>query len=466
MGTISEIISSVSDLAKTASKTADGIANIASTVVQQKSGSISAKALQGTANFPVLVPDSLDLDESLMIAKSLEQRFATFLLTVLTMNPYMAVDKGQIPSAADYLKQFHQNMGSQYELGVKAISDEMTKAISTGKLFESETPDIDHIRKDMSSFVMEADNMGIDYNCWITEATQIVSAIYEGVSNSGINMDNAKFNYTIEDVTEQSLLNDKGAVRLSSMLEASGSQQEPKKNLQRGVNDPKAINYLGNNEFKKSNDSVSTLLHVRVYPYFKDSEEALDPLDFVVGVKATLHQIPSSSMVINIASGLRNDSKFFNFIRWTTGETKFFKDFLFAIDQQKNDARNSGSGVNSWWSALRRRRASSKLKKQLSNNGKGFMPNTTLICTMDDLLALKSEYGFDLTGPDTTLVRKLMDSYFLLAFVRVDPALQRVDFLCDGNTHYETATYSTLSKEGGKDDKKFKDMMKMLGRGA
>ena len=59
-----------------------------------------------------------------------------------------------------------------------------------------------------------------------------------------------------------------------------------------------------------------------------------------------------------------------------------------------------------------------------------------------------------------------MDSYFLLAFVRVDPALQRVDFLCDGNTHYETATYSTLSKEGGKDDKKFKDMMKMLGRGA
>ena len=469
MGEISDVIHAMGDLMKTGKDAANKV--VSSGVFKPYPSSISSLALQGTANFPVLVSDSIDLEDALMISKSLERKFATFLLTVLTMNPYMGVDKGSTPSAADYLKQFHQNMGvNPTPYGVDGTK--IAGAVSS--LAESEMPDLSGITEATSDFVLEcSDAMGIDYNCWITESLQIVSAIYEGVTDHGINAQNAKFNYTIEDVTEQSVLNHKGTTPITEAKRPINVTVNPTISVSGGgtgksgsskITDPKSINYLQHNEFKKANELVPTLLHVRVYPYDKETNDSLAPLDFVVGVKATLHSVASRAMIINIARGLKDDSVFFNFIRWTTGETKFFKDFLFAIDQHKIDAKNSGSHANGWWSALKRRKASSTIRKFAK--GKNCLPNATLVVSVDDLDALKSEYGFNLTGSDTDVVYTLMKQYFLLSFVRVNSALQRVDFLFDGNSQFETASYSTLSKEGGHDDRKFKDMMKMLGRGA
>lgn len=474
MGEIADMISAINDLG-------DSIVNggftskIKSVIAKPSTKSLSALSLQGTANFPVLVSDSIDIDDAIMISKALEREFATFFLTVLTMNPYMEVPKGGQIAAGDYLKQFHQNIEVSEPDSLKNTLIGTSQSLITEQL----------------------EAAGVDYNCWLSESFQLVSAIYQGVNDRGINMQNTAFNYSVEEVTEQSILNNKGTAKVGSLMEASGRSQHGQRNSTRpgrtpinvevnpqitvksdssrdgahrsnrigmtGNRDPKAINYLGNNDFKKANELVPTLLHVRVYPYMADSNEALDPLDFVIGVKATLHQISSVDMITNIARGLRNDSLFFNFIRWTTGETKFFKDFLFAIDQQKLDASNAGHSSNGWWSALKRRKASSQIRR-FGKNG-ACLPNTTLVCSVDDLDMLKAEYGFDLTGSNTTPIIQLMKQYFLLSFVRVNPALQRVDFLFDGNSQFDTSTYSTLSKEGGRDDKKFKDMMKMLGRG-
>lgn len=474
MGEISDVVSVMGDLMKAGKDTATKVAS--SGVFKPYPSSISSLALQGTANFPVLVSDSIDLEDALMVSKSLERKFATFLLTVLTMNPYMGVDKGTTPSAAEYLSQFHQNMGvkpTSYEVDGTKVAG----AISS--LSESEMPNMSGITEETAKFILEQSNTtGIDYDCWVNESLQILSAIYEGVADNGINVQNSKFNYTIEDVTEQSILNKKGVTPVAESKHhrhrqpvnvtvnptitvkgtGDGKTGSPK------LTDPKSINYLQNNEFKKANELVPTLLHVRVYPYDKSTSESLTPLDFIIGVKATLHSVSSRDMITNIARGLKNDSVFFNFIRWTTGETRFFKDFLFAIDQHKIDAKNSGSNANGWWSALKRRKASSAIRKFAK--GKNCLPNATLVVSVDDLDALKSEYGFNLTGSDTDVIYTLMKQYFLLSFVRVNSALQRVDFLFDGNSQFETASYSTLSKEGGNDDRKFKDMMKMLGRGA
>lgn len=453
MGEISDMLSAIKELKDTASDGISGVINATNRVIQPSSGSISAKALQGTANFAVLVSDSLDIDDGLMIGKSLEQRFATFLLTVLTMNPYMGVSGKEMPSAAKYLKQFHQNMGTKFEIN----NTEAAKMIGLGE------STFDSVSESMSSFIIDAsDNLGIDYNCWITESLQIASAIYEGVSSKGIDMDNAKFNYTIEEITEQSLLNSKGVMRPSGLMEAYATGKSPRgKDIKWG--DRKQLNHLPNNEFKKSNDSVPTLLHVRVYPYDTESKRSLEPLDFVIGVKATLHQVSSADMISNIASGLSNSNTFFNFVKWTTGETKFFKDFLLMLDQNKMDAANANSS-SGWWSALRRRKASSSLRKFAKSGA--ILPNATIVCTTDDLLALKESYGFDLTGADTGAIYRLMSKFFLISFIRVNPALQRVDMLFDGNSQFEVASYSTISKEIGKDDKKFKEMMKLLGRSA
>ena len=476
MGEISDIVSVIQDMAKDTKSTLSAI----SSILKPSNKSISDKSLEGTANFPVLVSDGLDIDDAIMISKALERKFSTFLLTVLTMNPCFTVSGNDTPTASDYLKQFHQNM---------------------------------------ESFINEqSDRNDIDYEFWANEAMGIAYKIYEGVNYANINSKNTLFNYTIEDVTESSILNNRG---INPVLEAKkfngnsggtkGGNGGTQKNGNNGGNggtqkngrssnnktivnnntvnpnitvspnirvttgnnqgtrpirDPKQINYLNNNDLKKANELVPTLLHVRVYPNAVDKNGAstpLDPLDFVIGVKATLHMVSSEDMITNIARGIRNEGLFFNFIRWTTGETKFFKDFLFAIDQQKLDAKNSGRNSDGWWTALKRRRATSLLLKA-ANNNKSCLPNATLVMTTEDISALREQFGLNLEGADTELVRQLMDRYFLISFVRVNPSLQRVDFLFDGNKHYDTITYSTLSKENGHDDRKFKDMMKMLGR--
>lgn len=482
MGEISEIISAISDLAKSAKDTANTVKGVSSGIFKPSASSISSLALQGTANFPVIVPDDMDLDDALMISKSLERKFSTFLLTVLTMNPYMGIDNDSTPSAAEYLKQFHQNMDQPPTYKV-----DVPNALNTAKImFESEAPSTINISDRAASFILEQSELGVDYNCWITESLQIVSAIYEGISDPRVNDKNIQFNYTMEEVTNPSVLNSVGAFRptmeannrpktyskkvpgntinISPVINVSSVSKE-KSNRSRNSGGSAIQNHLANNEFKKANELVPTLLHVRVYPYNIETSESLDPLDFIVGVKATLHPIPSSDMILNISRGLQNDGLFFNFIRWTTGEIKFFKDFLFAMDQQKVDAKNAGSSANGWWSALRRRRAKRNVIKKFSS-GKNCLPNATIVCTVDMLEELKSSYGVNLTGSDTSAAQRLIDQYFLLAFVRVNPALQRVDFLFEGQSQYETVSYSTLSKEGGQDDRKFKDMMKMLGRGA
>ena len=62
------------------------------------------------------------------------------------------------------------------------------------------------------------------------------------------------------------------------------------------------------------------------------------------------------------------------------------------------------------------------------------------------------------------LLDKIMSTYFLLGFVVVNPATNRVDFHIDGFDSAETVTLNTLQKEETRDDKKFKDMMRMMGR--
>lgn len=453
--------------------------------------SISAAALEGTANFPVIIPDSLSIDDGMMISKALEKKFSAFLLTVLTMNPYMSTSGD--PSATKYMKKFHQNMNTSRQLG---------------------------------SFVESADNLyDAEYQTdWVTEALGIAYKVYEGVSYKGLNSKNAKFNYTIEEVTESGILNNKSRVTPITESGKSGKggtylgkdakgttvyapnaknavsfdptisfdpnidvkaprvnvpvKVNPKINASPKVNVPVNVknvykmprgggrrvapmdHIVKNQELKKANDLVPTLLHIRVFPTDKESGDALEPIDFIIGVKATLHMVTSEDMVINIARGIRNDNWFFNFIRWTTGETKFFRDFLFAVDQMKLDAIQSNS-KNGWFAALKRRKTMSKLKRRFTEEN--ILPNATIVVTTDELNILRDQYGYDF-NKNRRFVSNLMSVYFLLSFVEVDPVLQRVTFHFDGMKDADTYTYSSLNRENNVDDKQFKNMMKMLGR--
>lgn len=429
-----------------------------------KHRSLAKSSLEGTFNFPVIVPDDLTIEDATLVSKALERQFASFTLTVLTMNPYLNT-YGTTPSAEKYLKKYHQNLD---------VRTDMTDVLNV-----------------VPRMMMEAaEKLDVEYDT-LTECEQhIMFKIYEGVNCMAVNKENLRFNYTIEEVTESGIVNDIFNTRPRILTEADapkttinmgGVTQDVNiefgddlghdigsslgRSLNRGQQakasiDRKQLNHQLDNDYKKANELVPTLLHMRIYPYDKSTNTQLDAIDFVVGVKATLHPVTSEEMILNMARGIKNDSKFFNMIRWTTGEIRFMRDFVFGVSELKLDAKNTGSTSSRWWTMLKRRKGMARIKNVVLPNK--MLPNATIVMTRDGVDALKKQFGYDLDN--VNMVYKLMEHYFLIAFVIVDPGLQRVQFLFDGKGEYEVQTFAGLARENQVDDKKFKDMMNMLGR--
>lgn len=468
---------------------ADFKAEFAEAGIYSTKRSISASAMEGTANFPMLIEDSTPIEDCITIARAAEKKFASFLLTVLTMDPYLEVSKGETPSASSYLRQFHQNM---------RVKDSVKGAhISLVDLIKESTD--------------------VEYTAFESEAFRLAAAVYEGVQRSIPANINVQCNYTLESVITPDTMNDRFRIGLPIMeANQSGNRNIRNVNLdtqggdvkfgssvdtviQKGaiapiVNahthlDKDSINVtvkagntiqqaagaagrtnvrdrggqwktLTDNDCKKANDLVPTLLHVRVYPVDKYTREELTPIDFIMGVKATVHPMPMTEITRMVVAGMRNENFVFNFFRWTTGEIKFFKDFLFAIDTIKMDAKDSGHDVTGWRPALKKRRLASKTKLHLTKNS--ILPNASLVVSRGCVDYIKENYGYDIS--DERIINRLMDVYFLLGYVIVDQVTQRVTFRYDGIETTDTYTYDTLRRETQNDDKAFKNMMKMLGR--
>ena len=355
----------------------------------------------------------------------------------------------------------------------------------------------------------------VEYTTMESEAYRIASAVYEGVKQSIPQNINARLNYTIQECTTQDTLNERFRIALPTM-EARWKDKDGNWNYSDGdtfvtqndvtfksgsvggdlkfgdnttVNDrrtvisPTIVNKmpeqqkaikqkdnvrdrggqwktLTDNDCKKANDLVPTLLHVRVYPVDKYTREELTPIDFIMGVKATLHPVPASEIARMTVAGMRNENMVFNFIRWTTGEIKFFKDFLFAIDTIKMDAKDAGNDVTGWRPALKKRRLAARSKLHLTKNS--ILPNASLVISQPTIEYIAETYGYDLT--DQRIIDRMMDVYFLLGYVIVNPVTQRATFRFDGIETTDTYTFDTLRRENQSDDKAFKNMMKMLGR--
>lgn len=441
-----------------------------------KRRSIAASATDGTCYFPVVVDDSIPLEDALIVARALERKYATFVLTTLTMDPYMQIDSEDTINAAEYVRKFHQNM----------------------RVKSSTKPDIDitSIGDDYDAFESVCDKYGIDYS--VVEEDAMITAwnIYNKVASSVADKNASKWNFTIEEVTTPSIVNDVGKIRPVYEAKNNRSNNRPAEvapnitnnnysspvniaparinnpvdarttvNItqaqRRGRSDPRQINHLMDTDFKKANDLVPTMLHIRVYPVSTGDGELPEPIDFVLGVKATLHSVTADAMAENLAKGVNGDNHFFEFIKWYTGETRFFKDFVFAIDQQKSDAVSASNKNRGWFIASKRRKALSKIQSKISKNP--MTPIMTVVTSKDTLETLAKVYGFDLEA-SPMLLDKIMSTYFLLGFVIVNPATNRVDFQFDGFDRPETVTLNTLQKEETRDDKKFKDMMRMMGR--
>lgn len=386
--------------------------------------SLSRLATDGVANFSMIVEDIMSIDEGTLMARAMEKRFASFLMIVMSLNP--SHDFGDSDSLKDYIAQFHQN--------INVTDDIVGNARFT---YESIDP---------SKFYNMAESHGKEYDMFVNEAVLILHTIYEGINSAGINAEAAQINFAIEDVLEASPADNSTPIGPLVGTSSIGTADQRFGTM--------------NNKFDKANNAMPTLLHIRVY-----DKNSMKSVDFIIGVHVTIHPVKQSDMILNIVRGLRNEDAFFNFIRWTTGETKFFKDLLFGLDQLKLDAVTNSASGNELFNIGRRKRSIAAIKNLFSK--KSIMPNMSIVVTQETIDRIKSEYGYDMTRSSTqrmALIRKLMNDYFLLGFIINDQGMARVEILLDGQATFETYSYATLEKEQFVEDKQMKEIMKMLGR--
>lgn len=434
MGLFRDVVSLIKDV-KTAAD--EGYFDDKSTFNKYKKqgkqfSSISKRATEGTLQFPVLISSSIDIETAQNISKALERNYSTFAQIAFSHTPTDNFSKDW--TASDYIKKFHQNVGIKVDR---------------------------HDRMDALNSLTDSYNVYEDENCIVFSAT------YESAT-AHIQATNRAQLFDVMEHVRHDILNNKYIPRSEVIYNFRNKELNEKYNgvvvreadgdKVKSVELPKDT--LRDNDVKKANELVATTLHVRIRLVNK-KEEDMGVVDFIVGIKCILHPIKSDDMITNLVNACRNDNKVFNFLRWTTGEISFFRDFLLNMKETKSDVVNYKAGSSRWWLTLKRRKALANFKDSLFI-GKRILPNSTIVISAEEVEFIKTEYGFDLYNP--IFFNKILNTYFLLGFVIVDSSAQIAHFLFEDQNDFQTVTFSALEKSSVNDERKFKEMLKVVNR--
>ena len=212
-------------------------------------------------------------------------------------------------------------------------------------------------------------------------------------------------------------------------------------------------------DVKKANEMQPTVIQVNYSQ--KNEAGEFELRSFLAGVKSRLIPVSSTDIVERLIAKNKTKINFLNFIRATTGEIKFFKDFLFAIDQAKLDSKNAvkKGEAAAIWNCLSNRavkNTNSKLKK-LGNDASAI---TVLVLSQETVNYMKNVHKFDIEKMSNT--KMICDSYNLMGIMIADESIEVLKSYYVGNNGYEQIAYSFLEKEAKNSD--YKKMINLFGK--
>lgn len=203
-------------------------------------------------------------------------------------------------------------------------------------------------------------------------------------------------------------------------------------------------------DIKKVNNMMPSVLVVKLH-----NKNSQITTNVAVGVKAKIQYVPQDEVIYRISSKNKDKNMLFNFIRSTTREISFLKDFLFALDKAKLDAIKIQKSSNTVWKILERRAVRSRVRTY--NNDGGYGGIVSLVISADTLATLNKEYDFKATISE---VENLISQYNLLSFFVADDVNERATYLFDdASRQFTTVSYTALEKTDSKDYKKIINLL-------
>lgn len=462
--------------------------------------------------FPVMVSTDIEPDVAIMIAKAQEKKMASLLHILFT-----AISVGNNEDVFDYVKKFHSNLGS---LGstLDDYADGMDRLATTfGEAYE-QTMKIDHavlntvledlkdsnhvLGDDVKESSLEAYKILPGYmtgsrTAIVKEETQAVQewtingdgiqfhdrndaiaylASYGFGADSAININDtitgvSGVSQTTVDRHLQRRLQVAQAYvrsadtappeRVTRQLGASNSKMSGIDKAKYFESMTKAHNAVVlNNEYKKANELQPTMM---VINFMRHSEEAGDTINTaVIGIKCKIYAVTSSDICNRISGKIQDKSVLTNFVRATTNEIAFFRDFLFAVDQAKFDAKSYGrqASSNKMWKVLERRSLKSKFRRSLKmyNDATAI---TTLVLSENDADYLKTTGSIDIMNISNA--RKILDAYNFMCLCVANQSTEVASILYDtGDDTYEMIPFSGLEREAS--DNSYKKMVNLMAK--
>lgn len=414
---------------------------------------IAKTASDFTCVFPVIVSKAIDIEKAVMISKAIERKAASML--------QMLFSAYQISSAKDaktYLRNFHHNIDANIDWSGLDIDDLLNytateeEALIPPYLQDRVRAICEHVKRDIhyvletelknepiSSYRVKEDRMALNeigFNPKLAKKTYNVTTYR---TNSG----RPTKNKNDKDVKRDA--NGEPIIHRQTTFEYDDRFGPQPRDLE-GVAQYFSKQVLSN-DIKKANEAQPTLMIVN---FVYDKGDAADHISHscVIGVKALIHYVDPEDIVNRVVLKKADNRGLFNFIRATTGEIAFFKDFLFAVDRAKIDAiAKSGKGSsNKIWKLLELRaerlRGAKVTRQDQANNA----AISTLVISKAEVDYIKQYKRIDLSSAGAA--KSILRGYNLMALVIIDDVVEKVDFLYDdGSNDFESLSFMSLERE-------------------
>ena len=438
------IINGIQDFPKNLKKSIDSgdRKKLAKTIDNKVASATSiARASAGLIfTYPVLCSSSLGIKSCTMVSKALERRNVTMLQILLAAN------QRTNQNIMDYLKDFHTNLDFD-KMSLEDFVDVITESGTYAKMISKpeyllemmplreKNVALEDFRENTNYFFEEDVNENYIGRFKLLKRNGY-DTIIEADSNTDSDDDKKK---------NQTQTKDK-AFKTINVSGRDYTYDSDADDVNKMTSPNIDSNRLLSSEIKKANEMVPTLMLI----------DTIDPstganMQSVVGVKSRMISVPSGEVVGRILANYQDSNNLLKFIKLTTRETSFIKDFLLAVDNAKLDAINNSKkgSATALFNALERRSQNGKIRKMAKTEKQFAKAIATLVISQEDVEDLKKMNGIDVES--IRIIKPIMEKLNLLYFVIIDESSESIKILIDGSDDYEVYPFSALEKEN-KDD--------------
>lgn len=384
--------------------------------------------------YPVLCSSSLGIKSCTMVSKALERRNVTMLQILLAAN------QRTNQNIMDYLKDFHTNLDFD-KMSLEDFVDVITESGTYAKMISKPEYLLEMMPLREKNVALEDFRENTNY-FFEEDVNENYIGRFKLLKRNG-------YDTIIEADSGTDDKDDKNAKKDDVATNVGGTIYSYKTGSDK-INNITAPNIDSNrllsSEIKKANEMVPTLMLINT----------IDPstgtnMQSVVGVKSRMISVPSGEVVGRILANYQDSNNLLKFIKLTTRETSFIKDFLLAVDNAKLDAINNSKkgSATALFNALERRSQNGKIRKMAKTEKQFAKAIATLVISQEDVEDLKKMNGIDVES--IRIIKPIMEKLNLLYFVIIDESSESIKILIDGSDDYEVYPFSALEKEN-KDD--------------